>query len=404
VRGMQNEVKIIFENKNANQSLKGLTFSVYGKISKYIDISPKNLSSLGPKEKMTLLLTITSPTYIELGRQDLTVTLKAKLGFADYTDSKKITLEIHEVSLVSAGQMINESIDLIKQLDAANLSSNYLNDLLNKSEQGIANFNLEVVRDNYNTIKTQVKFALDSKKIITELDSLIKSAEKKGIDVSKSARLLDLAKLSMERREFDQAYSRVKDSQITYALEVKGEFGKISYYLGEYPKEISFGALSLLIFSFGAYNLNRIRVIKTKIRELKGEEKILGELMKVAQNQCFKEKKMSMGEYETSMKEYNKKLSNVINALIELETKRAQMLTFTSKTSRLKIEKEKIISLIKELQGDYMKKKKVETRTYELKMESFNKRLAEIEERLATLETKKAMRRLGVSMRISKSE
>jgi len=72
------------------------------------------------------------------------------------------------------------------------------------------------------------------------------------------------------------------------------------------------------------------------------------------------------------------------------------MLRFTSKTERLKIEKEKIISLIGELQEDYMKKKRLETRTYELKMESFNRRLSEIEEKLATLEAKKAVRGFGM--------
>jgi hypothetical protein len=404
IRGEQNEVKIIFENKDNNESLKDLTFSVSGKIAKYIDISPKTLSYLGPKEQITLTLSITSPTYIELGKQELTVTMKGKKGSSSYTDSKKITLEIHELSISGASQMLNESRDLIRQLDEANLSSDYLNGLLNQSETEINNFNLEVVKDNYNIIKEQVKYALDSKKIITELSSLIKSAEKKGIDVSESTRLLKLAQLSIDRREFEQAYKRVKDSQLTYALEVKGEFGKLSYYLKEYPREISFGAFFLVIFSFGAYNINKLRVIKKRIKKLKEEEKILNELIKVVQNECFKEKKMSMSEYETAMKEYNSKLSNVIEGLIELETKRAQMLRFTSKTKRLKIEKEKIIDMIKELQNDYMKKKTLETRTYELKMDSFNRRISEIEEKLATLEARKAVKGFGMSLRIPKGE
>jgi hypothetical protein len=54
------------------------------------------------------------------------------------------------------------------------------------------------------------------------------------------------------------------------------------------------------------------------------------------------------------------------------------------------------------MQMDYLKKKKIETRTYELKMDSFNKRLAEIEEKFATLETKKALKGIGVSLKIPK--
>ena len=404
VRGKQNEVKIIFENKDYNESLKDLSFSVSGKISKYIDIAPKTLSELGVGQKAIIVLTITSPTYIELGKQELTITMKGKKGASDYTDSKKITLEIHELSLQNSNELLNKSKELISQLNEANLSSGSLNLLLNQSEEALKIFDLEAIRDNYNLINTQVGYALDSKKIIEELSFLIKSAEEKGIDVSESKRLLELAQLSIDRREFEQAYKRIKDSQLTYALEVKGEFGKLSYYLKQYPKEIGLGAFFLVIFSFGAYNLNKLRVIKKRIRELKEEEKILNELIKVVQNQCFKEKKMSMSEYETAIKEYNKKLSNVVEEMIELETQRTQMLRFTSKTKRLKIEKEKIISMIKEMQEDYMKKKKLETRTYEFKMESFNKRLAEIEEKFATLETKKAVRGFGISLKIPKGE
>ncbi|GAI95169.1 unnamed protein product, partial [marine sediment metagenome] len=222
-------------------------FSISGKISKYTDISPKQIPYLNPGQKITVTLTITSPTYIELGKQELTITMKGKKGLSDYTDSKKITLEIHELSVERARQMLNESRELINQLNKANLSSDYLNELLNESETEIDTFNLEVVRDNYDVIKEQVKYALDSDEIITELESLIKSAEKKGIDVSESVRLLKLAKLSIERREFEQAYSRLKDSQLTYALEVKGEFGKLSYYVKEYPGEISLG---IFFFSY----------------------------------------------------------------------------------------------------------------------------------------------------------
>ena len=148
------------------------------------------------------------------------------------------------------------------------------------------------------------------------------------------------------------------------------------------------------------YKINRLRQVKKRLKELKDEEKILNELIKVVQKECFKDKKMGMNEYETAMQEYNKKLSKVIEEMIEMETKRVHMLRFTSKSKILKFEKEKIITLIKELQEDYMKKKKTETRTFELKMGSFNKRLGEIEEKLATLEAKRAVRGFGISLKI----
>lgn len=400
IRGEQNEVNIVFENRDKNQSLRDLTFSVSGKIAKYTDIFPKQIFFLDPEQKINVTLTITSPTYIEIGKQELIITMEGKKGASAYTDSKKITLEIHELSVERANEMLEESRKLIGQLNDANLSYSYLDELLNESESAFEVFNLELVRDNYNIIREQVKFALDSIEIINELEYLIKSAEKKGIDVSESSRLVKLSKISIERREFEQAYSRVKDSQLTYALEVKGEFGKLDYYIKEYPGEISLAVFFLIIFSFGTYKIDKLRRIKKKIRELKNEEKILNELIRIVQKECFKDKKMSMEEYETVMKEYNKKLSSVVEGLIEMETKRVHLIHFTSKGKLLRIEKQRIIELIKELQQDYMKKRKLETRTFELKTESFNKRLSEIEEKLATLEAKRATKGLGLSLRI----
>jgi hypothetical protein len=257
---------------------------------------------------------------------------------------------------------------------------------------------------NYDIIKEQVNYALNSNEIIIELENLISSANEKGIDVSESTRLLKLAKLSMNQEKFEQAYNRIKDSQLTYALEVKGELGKISYYVKEYPGELFSGALFLIVFSFGGYKINKLRIVKKRIKYLRSEEKILNELMKIIQKECFKDKKISMEEYDTTMKEYSKKISRIVEELIELETKRVHMLRFTSRTKRLKLERDKIIGLIKELQTDYMKNKKLEIRTFELKINSFNKRISEIEEKLATIEAKKAVKGIMISLRSLKRE
>ncbi|MDP3026758.1 MAG: hypothetical protein Q8N63_03550 [Nanoarchaeota archaeon] len=399
VRGEQNEIKVIFKNRDKNISINDLIFSVSGKIIKYINIIPEQVSYLGPGQEIIISLVITSPAYLELGKQELTITLKGKKGSSDYTDSKKITLEVHELPQKDAFILLNKSRELIEKLDNAGLSYDYLNELLNESEQAILSFNVETIRDNYNIIEEQVTQALSSKKAIEELDFLLKTAEEKGIDISKSERMLKLAKLSLERKEFSQASQRIKDAQTAYALEVKGEFGNLSYYIKEYPKEVSLSAFLLIIFSFGAYNLSKLRAIKQRIKRLKEEEKMLNELIRVVQKQCFKDKKMSMSEYRIAINEYQKKLSGIIEELIELEIKRVQMLRLMPQAKKLKIEKERIVELIKEMQEDYMKKKKIETQTYEIKMESFNKRIGDIEEKLATLEAQKAVKNFGLQLK-----
>ncbi len=392
VRGKQNEVKIIFKNKDSTAPLTDLSFNLQGDITKYMEISPEKTNYLSPGGEIELTLKINSPSYLELGKQKLKILMKARKGDKSYSDSKSIFLEIHEISLDEANELVNTSKELLGQLNSSNLKSELLDNLLNETMSAITNFNLEKVMENSEFIQQQATYALEAHVGMSELKELIESAEKKGMDVSESSRLVKLAEISLQRSNFEEAYKRIGEAQLTYALNIKGEIGSLKFYIKEYPKEISLGFFFLFIFGFSSYNLNKLRKIKKKLKNLRKEEKIINDLRKVVQNECFKEKKISMEEYETTILEYNKRLSKIIEQTINLENKRAHMLKFESKLNREKTEKIKIIELIKELQRDYMKNKKIETRTYELKLERFNKRLTEIEERLATLEAKKLIK------------
>jgi len=393
VRGKENIVKVVFKNKEQNISLKNLEFSVEGRIAKYISISPKTVESLAPEDSVEVILEITSPTYIGVGREKLTILMTAKKGVNTYKENKELILEIHELSGDEAKSLLSESEELMKKFKESNLSYDYLDDLLNKSQSGILEFNYELVRDNNQIIKENVEGALGAKEIIDNLNELISVSHEKGIDVSNSERLVKLAELSLDRKEFVQAYKRAQEAQLTYSLETKGEFGKVSYYVKKYPVQLSLSLLFLLVFSVSGYKTGRLQNIKRKIRKLEREEKLITELIALVQEETFKKGKMSMDEYRTSIKQYQKRFAEVIEELIELETKRIHALKFTSKEKRMKQERERIIEMIKGVQKGYLEEGKIETRAYELRLESYNKKLTDIDEGLALLEAKRALRR-----------
>jgi len=241
-------------------------------------------------------------------------------------------------------------------------------------------------------VKSEAGNALNAYKMIEELKGLLEVANEKGINTDGSTRLFKLAELSLERAEYSEAYSRAKEAQVTYALEVKGEIGKLSYYVRNNPKEISLSALFLVLLGFTGFKAGQMQLLRAKIKKLKQEEKIFQGLMKVVQIETFEKKTMSMEEYEQSMKYYETKLSEVIEQLIECESKRVHALKFSSGAVRLKQERERVIDLIKEIQKEYLKEGKMETRSYEIRLESYNKRLGEIDEQIATLEAKQALR------------
>ncbi len=393
IRGKQKELKIPFENKNYNKSLTNLHFEVIGDIAKYVKISPQRISSLAPLEKINLTLTILSPTYINLGTQKLTIIINGKMGANNYQETKTLTLEIHELSGTEAKRLLKESETLMRQFRDANLSYDYLTNLLNQSKTKIKTFDYEAVRDNYKIINEQVSTAIKTQKIINELTRLISVAKQKGINVQDASIELKLTTLSMNRKEFSQAYSRAKEAQMAYALEVKGEMGNLGYYLQNYPKQISLATLFIIFFGFGSLKINKLGRIKRRIKKLKNEELMLGQLIELIQKETFKDKKMSMDEYDVALEQYQKKLSKTIEELIELENKRIHILKFSSKNKELLDEKEQLTKLIKQLQGDYLNAGKIEAKSYELRLKSYEQKLTDIEEALAVLEAKHALRK-----------
>src|SRR3989338_7196650 len=385
--------RVDFEIKNA--SLMDLKISMRGKLTKYMSLSPSFIASLGPGESINLIITITSPTFIDLGRQEFDLIIDGKVGSESYKEQQTVVFEVNDINREEAESLIVLMKTYIEKFNSANFKYDELDKRLKESENALTAFNYHLIQDNYNFIEFAVKTALESKSILDEIQGLVEKAELQSIETPGTKRLLKLALLSLERNEFEQALTRVKEARVTYALEVKGEFASLRYYLIAYPRKISFGAIFFIFFSFATFHLTRLQLLKRKIRYLQDEERILQELMRVVQIETFKEKRMSMEEYRGSMLHYEKRLSDVIGQIITLENKRAHALKFARKETRLLSERARIISLIKQLQKEYLREGKVEAKAYELKLESYNKRIGEIDEDLATLEAKKAMRKVG---------
>jgi exonuclease VII large subunit len=159
-----------------------------------------------------------------------------------------------------------------------------------------------------------------------------------------------------------------------------------------YPTEISLGIVLFALFSFVSYNITKLQLLKRGIRKLKEEETLIAELMKAVQKETFQDKTGTMEGYREAMTQYEKRLSEIIEGIIDLESQRAHLLKFGGRKMGLRAERDRIIELIKQIQIDYLKKKKIETRSYEIRLESYNRRIGEIEENLATLEAQDAFK------------
>ncbi len=401
VRGKTSEIIISFTNTNTNATMINLRFSLSGDISKYIEVSPKSIESLGSSQKIDISLKVTSPGFIQTGQQKLILSISGSRNGVIYNEKKIIILQVNDISKKEAEQLINDSELLIEKFKSENFSDNpEINRLLNEMQESLVTLNYDVLQEDYTQLSKRINSAIKSKEIIENLKELIAQMKEKGIDVSGSERIINLAGLSLSRNDFSEALTRAQQAQIAFALEIKGESANIMYYLKYKTKEVSFSALLILIFGLAGYKANKIRMIRKKIRKLREEENIIDSLIKAVQKKTFEEKKMSMEEYGDSMEYYEKRLSQIIEGLIELEEKRIQVLRFMTNEKRFRIEREKIMGMIKEIQKKYLKEKKIETRTYEIRLESYNKRLGQIDEAIATLEAKRDLRKETKKMRI----
>ena len=392
IRGEQNEIIVPYKNVKSNKTLTSITFKVTGKIAKYIEVVPSTMASLPGGETIDITLKITSPTYLPLGKEFLTLEIIGNYGSEVYREDKRIVIEINELSSEGASKLVADARKLLEEFKKEGFEYDKLDTLFGEIEQALDNLEYSVVKQKYGELETIVNAALESKEILSELEALLAQAKLKGIDTEATERLVKLARLALERKDFISALERAREAQTSYALEIKGEFVTLTAFVKNNPGEIALAVIFLTVFSFAGYKAGRYQHLKNKIRRLKEEDSILTELIKVVQRETFQQNKMSMEEYYESMQQYQKKIAAVIEQLIEAENQKEYALTLASKSKKLEIEKKRVISLIKDIQRGYLQDGVIETRIYELKLESYNRRLGEIDTELATMEAERAIK------------
>ena len=402
VRGRQNEIVVKFENKQAG-TLKNLGFRVAGDLARYIEVVPVHIDSIEPGESAEIKLKISSPTFIPLGRQQINLQVSGILGTGSYSENKKIIIEIHEISKEEADALVKALGELMNSFKEANFTDTSIDNKYQETLDALDAFDLEKVIVNNKYLTDLISSALKADEAIKELENLIFDAELKDINVKGTRRLVALSKLSLSRGEYELAYKRVKDAQVTYALEVKGELGSFKYYLREKPLEVSLSTLFFILIMFTTIKIGRYQNLKNRIRYLNEEKIILNELMRAVQTATFKKRTMDMSEYKVAMDQYEKRIAAVVEELIEDENKLAHELHIEGAEKRLRIEKERLTELLRQLQKDYLRDGKIEVRIYELMSGSYSSRIGDIESEIAEVEAKRELKRkLGMLGRSKK--
>jgi len=265
-----------------------------------------------------------------------------------------------------------------------------VSNLLKNIETSYKNKDFLILRNLYEQLKKIYNSAFECKDIIEEIQEGIKDAEKNGLKVLETKKIFYIAEVAYKRGDFVLALEKLKEARLTFAIETKGEF---NFFKDVYnhPLQYTGGLIILFIFSLSSGLAIKLRLYKRKLRLLEEEEKLLLQLMKVIQRDCFENNKMSIDQYGQAMIQYETRLSETIEEKIRVETKLANMLKVKPKRKILFEEKMKLIELIKDIQERYLVKGKIETRIYQNMLRSYSNRLSEIEEQIAFAEANEAL-------------
>jgi hypothetical protein len=395
VRGKDNSFQLEIKNTDETSPLTNVTAKVSGINSQYIIISPSVINEIAPLSSKNLTIKINAPSYFSQGNYTLFFDIE---GFVtgqgakvSYSERKVTTLFILDIDKTDATDLVSQIVSFRNELNQSGLNDKELVKLISSANQSLRNLDFVTLQDLFKQAKLIHDSALEAKSILTDLRSNMNDSLRRGLTVIETEKMVFLAQTALARGDYSLALERLREAKLTYALEVKGEFNLVRTITNN-PLEstgIALGAIAFTTFTTVAI---RLRLLKRKRRYLEDEEKLLLQLMKVVQIECFEKKSLSMEEYDESMRQYENRLSEAIAEKIKVDTKIANILKIRGKNIALAQERAKIIELIKKAQDDYMNKGTLETRVYENMLRTYSGRLAEVEEQLAFFDVQRAIK------------
>jgi len=400
VRGREKNFTLRVENP-FDGILENVSVSISGFLAQYLRVEPSRVERIGINKSFNFTIWIEAPKYFTKGEYKLNFTITGivnktriignvtRISVTYLRESRLVTLIIHEISREEAESFLKESFNLVEEMKKHGLNTEEVEFLLSKARDSFEDKDYEEVKKIYEMIKDKKEKAFATLSLLEEVEEKINEALYNGIKVPKTGRLLLLAKAALSRGDYKTALKRAEDAKLTYALETAGKFNPVAFVKNNWPK-LTLAGFGIGFASYLGFLSFKFNLVSKKLRSLKEEEEVLLGLIKEIQRECFEKKKLSMKEYFETLNQYEKRLSKVIQETIKLQTIKAHLFKlFKGEDKRMLEEKKALLNLIKKTQRLYLESGKLDTRLYKNRMKSYVERLAEIEERLASLEAEK---------------
>ncbi len=405
LRGRDSKFVVLMKNPFEDKNLLDLKVSVGGLLSRYLSVSPESLGNILVGEEKEIHVSIEAPTYFTKGEHTLFFTISGTLDGEDkskpwirpkyisqpFEEKRTIKLIVREVDKQMAQTAITSTEKIIEEMESKQWHTTKLKRKLGEIQRLFAQKKYEelnLIALEINETALQANAAMEK---ITQLNAQVLEFYENGIDTQKTTRLLLLADLAFERGDYSTAVERLSDAENVLLLETKGAVN-ITAFVIKNRVPVSLAGI-IIITLMGAIFLIAKYAYLTKQIDLTGkEEKLLLNLIKEAQHDCFVKAKMSLGDYYDTLSHYEKKVSETVERNIRLETQRLNMFKFKSTILKLQEERAALLEKIKSTQEDYFKLGTMDARIFGSKMKSLLKRFSEVEKDVVLNEVKKSSR------------
>ena len=401
--------KIIFPlkitNIYSNALLTDVKLELDGYLSQYFSYYPLILNDIKPNRYKDFTVTLKVPPYKEKEEIELTFIITGKAIIEEVTEingvkhinkttkdiveKRKVKLIIREVSEETAIDVLKLAEQARDELVDANISSNRINALLVNIQQALDEKDYEKAKKLSDEVLSLKKTLLETNLLIKNIKAKIKDAEKKGLDVSETKKILALATAAFEREDYGLALKRARQAELIGFFEVKGAFNIINFVI-RFWWALLLALSSIVFISIFTYRKVAIGIVDKKVNDLTKEYIIINNFMKELQEKAFKEKTLSLSSYYKKMYNYEKRLAEIKNLQSKLRIKRIKINKPKGLLEKLKQENEIVKGMIKEVQTDYFVKKSIGKNKYKSVMNELSIRISEIEETMAIVKTKLA--------------
>ena len=409
VRGKQDSFYVEILNRFANSSLQNITLEIRGYPKQYIEIFPEKIDILDHNKKASFRVKLTAPIYKDYEVYVLKAIIRGKLetsnAIKDYLEVQNIKLTIQAAPLEETKGLLEKAKSAVQEMKNNGFNAKQAELLLKEAEKKLSERKNKEAIDLANKIISIKDVAFRANALIEKIKGVIGDPRKiqyiagavvsdgvitgyAVIETEEAQEVLNLAIIAFERGDYYAALERAEAARLLLVLEGKSNF-KLFFYL--YWHYILITIVLISVFSIVSYHSHQKSSLTNRIEELNFEEERIGKLAIEAQKEYYSGK-MGEREYKEKAGQFMKKVASIQKERLSLRNKRIRMLPSETIIQDLEREAKQIENLIRKIQYDYFRDRKINEPEYKEQFTSLSERLAEIEEERATLELRRVKR------------